>query len=205
MSPTLDGLFRLFHVLSVGLFGGSLLSMLVVQSLIGRATQDPERRHLANAAARIARHFTGPMILGGWLIGVVYWISKYSFNGAGKLMACTPIFVHTMLLTGTLALGAAQVWQKKTRQLAGELDKGGAWTQNGRNYLRVSWVTASLAFGFLLFTWFVATLRIPNVELRNCTASVEAGISAPGSEVGPHFVPGAVPQSEAMTSLHASV
>lgn len=197
MSPTLDGLFRLFHVLSVGLFGGSLLSMLVVQSLIGRATQDPERRHLANAAARIARHFTGPMILGGWLIGVVYWISKYSSMGAGKLMACTPIFVHVMLLTGTLALGAAQVWQKKTRQLAGELDKGGAWTQDGRKCLRVSWITAGLAMTLLLLTWFVATLRIPNVELRNCTASREVGAGASGAR--------GMPDGVAMTSLHASV
>lgn len=173
MSPTLDGLFRLFHVLSVGLFAGALLSIVVVQGLIAKAAANPERKVLAEVGARVARQIAGPFILAGWIIGVVYWITKYSTFGAGKLMACTPIFVHSMLLFGTLALGAAQAWKKKTRQVAESL-AGGEWGAEGQKSLKVANITATAAMVFLLLSWAVAALKVPDKELTNCKGPDES-------------------------------
>lgn len=170
---TVDGLWKWLHVMSVGFFGGGLLALLATQSLLLRALDDAERRHLARAGAVAAKLVVVPLMSLGFLSGLAFWWTRYSFNGAGKLMACTPIFVHVMLLGGILALGLAQAWKGRTRKMA-EAAERGAPAEEIRGHARKAFLFGGLALVIAIGTFGAATLKVPNPPLRRCAAELPA-------------------------------
>lgn len=166
-------LLRLFHVLTVGLAAGSLLSVAVLQSLAGRATDDAERRHLAGAAGRIARHFTSPMMLMGVVLGLAYWVFLYGAQDFARIMAATPVHVHMMLLLGILALGMTQMWKRRSLGFAAALH-GAGFPPHARRELHRVWILAFLALAFTGGAWVVATLKIPRGSSRGAAELLEA-------------------------------
>lgn len=166
MSPFVYDLFRLLHVVTMGLFSGALLAMLLLQSLLLRATDDAERRPLARTAATVGRVFVNPAVLFGFTVGVVWWLWFYSARGMNNLMACTPIYVHVMLTFGILAVGFTQMWKKRARLLAEALEKGGI--AGGRTHLQKATLFAGLALAATLAAYVSVLFRVPNPELRNC-------------------------------------
>jgi hypothetical protein len=163
-------LYKLLHVALVAFFGGSVLAMLMVQSLLQRALDDAERKSLARATSSVARLLVNPLAYAGFLSGLLYWFQTYGqVAGLNHLMACTPIYVHSMLLFGILALGMAQAWKAQARKLVIALDAGKA--AEARGFLSRGWIFAFASFAFIVAAMSVAILRVPNPPLMHCSAA----------------------------------
>jgi hypothetical protein len=170
---SLDTLWKLLHVLSVGFFGGGVLALLVAESLILRSLDDADRRSLARAANSSARIAVLPLTYVGFLTGVVFWLSRYSFNGAGRLMACTPIYVHVMLLGGFLAVGMTHAWAGRTRKMALAAEQG-APAEAVRSHARKAFLFGGIALLLTVGTFVVAIVKVPNPPLRRCAVEAPA-------------------------------
>ncbi len=162
-----DSFLKFLHVCSAGFFSGTLLAMLMVQSLMQRALDDGERKSLARAASTIGRLIVNPLGYAAFFTGILYWVTRYSFNGAGKLLACTPIHVHVMLTFGFLAVGMMQSWKGRARKLSAALETG-ASSNEIRAHLAKGWTFALLAILFILGAYFAAILKLPNVPPTHC-------------------------------------
>lgn len=167
LNMTEYNLYKLLHVASVAFYAGALLAVISVQSLLQRALDDAERKSLARTAYSIARLIVRPFAYAGFLAGLVFWIAWYGRMAGGKLMACTPIYVHTMLLFGFLAVGMTDAWRAQLRRLSQGLDEGKPFVEL-RKFLSKGWVFAFLALALTSATFAVAILKIPNPPLRNC-------------------------------------
>lgn len=174
---TTDALLRLVHVLTVGFFGGSLLSMLFAQGLLTRAATDAARLDLARAAHLVARTVTLPLAYLGFLSGLALMLSRYSLYGAGKVMSCAPVYVHFMLLFGFLAVGMAEMWKARARKLCAALDGGEAFA-TARSHLARGWMFAVLALAFILAAFVVTMFQVPNPARTRCVAQALAQAAA---------------------------
>lgn len=172
-----DGLWNLLHVVTTGFYAGGLLALLLAQSLLLRATDEAERRTLAQVAARIGRLAVVPLVTLGLVSGLAVWVGRYAFNGWGRLFACTPIYVHVMLGAGVLATGLAHAWAARTRRSA-EAAERAAGAEEIRGHARKAFLFGGLSLLLALVAFTVAILKVPNPPLRRCSAAVTA-IAAP--------------------------
>ncbi len=167
MEPLL--IWKLLHVVSVGFFAGSLLAVLMVQSLLQRSLEAKERNVLASAASTVARVIVNPLAILGFLSGLVYWYARQAQFGLGRLMTCTPVYIHIMLTCGFLAVGMVQVWKARARKLAQALEKG-APADEIRAHATRGWIFALLSLLFISTAYAVAILKVPSVIPPACFA-----------------------------------
>lgn len=173
-------LLQLLHVLTVGFFGGGLLAMMMAQSYLQRSLEDTERRNLAELVSRIVRLLVVPMMTLGFVLGLVLMVWMYGGLGMGKLMACTPVYVHIMMGFGILALGFSQVWKARARKFAAALTAKQPLAE-ARVHLTRGWIFAWLALAATLVAFAVAVLKVPNPPRSRCvapTAAIEAPVLA---------------------------
>jgi uncharacterized membrane protein len=175
-----DGFWRLVHVVSDAFFGGGLLAMVFVQSLLQRSNDDAERKHLARAIHQAARLFVGPSGIVAFVSGFGVLLTRYSFGGLGKVMACAPVYVHLMLAFGLLAIGLGHAWAANLRKLSAALDAGTPFA-DARRHLQKAWIFVLLAAFFVLAAFTVALLRVPNPPRSGCMAGTfDAAVSMIG-------------------------
>jgi len=168
MEPGLGlSLLKLLHVVAVGFFAGSLFAMLMVQSLYQRALDGGERLALARVASTVARVVVNPLAYAGFFSGLLFWLASSSQRWSGRLMVCTPVYVHIMLTCGFLALGMAQAWKGMARKLASDLATN-APAAVVRGHMVRGWVFALLALVFISTAYAVAVLKVPNVISPKC-------------------------------------
>jgi hypothetical protein len=158
-------LLRLLHLMSVGFMAGALLTALMVQSLLQRAIEPGDRTSLARTASTLARIVVNPLAYAGFFSGLVYWYGnfsqRYQIQGVGRLMKCTPIYVHIMLACGFLALGMVQVWKGRSRKLADAVEKNAPATELRQHATR-GWLFGMLGLFFIGTAYCVAALHLPN-------------------------------------------
>lgn len=172
-------LLKFLHVVSVGFFGGGLLAMMLAQTFLQRSHDEGERRQLAQLVSRMARVLIVPLIAVGFVAGLVLMFWMYGSFGMGKVMSCTPVYVHMMLGLGILALGFAQVWKGKTRKFAAALAENQPLAQ-ARKHVTVGWIFASLALLVTLVAFAVGTFKTPNPARTRCVApSAAVSVLAP--------------------------
>jgi hypothetical protein len=162
-------LLRLLHIASVGFFSGSLFSMLMVQSLLQRSVDGPERLVLARTSSTLARVIVNPLAYAGFFSGLLFWYARFSQFGGARLMKCTPVYIHIMLLGGFLAVGFTQMWKARARKLAAALEKN-APADEVRGHIARGWVFALLALGCISTCYAVAVLHVPNKISPSCFA-----------------------------------
>jgi hypothetical protein len=162
----IDPLLNLLHALTATFFGGALFAMLVVQSLLSRALDDGERRHLARAWHAGARLVVAPLALAGFVLGLVLMFVRYSYHGFGKVFACAPVYVHIMLGFGLLALGFAQVWKAKARKTEQALVAGNA--AEAKSQLNKAWAFAWVAALMVVFALGAGVLKAPSKVSASC-------------------------------------
>lgn len=170
-------LLKLLHVLTVGFFGGGLLAMMMAQSYLQRSLEETERRHLAELVSRIVKLLVVPMMTVGFVLGLVLMLWMYSGYGMGKLMSCTPVYIHIMLGFGILALGFSQVWKARARKFAEALAAKQSLSE-ARVHLNRGWIFAWLALAATLVAFTVGILKVPNPPRDRCVAPV-ASVDAP--------------------------
>lgn len=146
-------LVKLVHVLSAGLFSGAILALLVLQSLVFRATEEGERKLLARTTARACRALVMPVMYAAYLSGLAYFLA---WLDVFKRMP----YVHVMLLTATLAVGMAEVSRGKARRLSDALDAGKPFA-DVKSQLDKGWLFALVSLGLLVATFAVAILKVP--------------------------------------------
>lgn len=160
-------LFKLLHVASAGFFGGSLLTMLIVQMRLQSVTAG-ERLAAARVLHAAARTVVNPLAILGFASGILYWgVTKGQYGG--RIMACSPVYVHIMLTAGFLAVGFEQMWKARTRKLVEALERS-AGDEEVRAHLSRGWTFALLALFFVSTAYAVATLRVPNRISASCFA-----------------------------------
>lgn len=159
--------FKLLHVGSVAFYAGALLAVVFIQSLVQRSLDEGERKPLVRVAHFVASYVVRWFSYAGFLTGLIFWVGWYGRMAGSRLMACTPIYVHTMLLLGFLAVGMTEAWRGQLRRLSQGLDAGKPFAEL-RGYLSKGWVFAFIALILVSSTYAVAILKVPNPPLRHC-------------------------------------
>lgn len=154
---------RLLHVLSVAFFGGGLVVLLYTQSRLGQLSGEG-KRVLADSVFGAARRLVVPLMLVGFVAGLVLMFWLYGSFGMGKVMSCTPVYVHIMFMFGIFALGFSQVWKAKVRKLSQAVAAGEA----AESHLRMAGVFAWLALVATVAAFVVGTWRVPNPPRTRC-------------------------------------
>lgn len=163
---------KLLHVLAVGLFAGALLTMMMVQSLVLRATDDADRRSLARTARLLGRVLVAPLGRTAFAAGLVLMFLAYSGNGFGKVMACTPVYVHIMLGFGIISIGLAEAWKGRTRKFADALEQGTSFA-DARPHLHKATIFSIVSLVAALAAFYVAFAKVPAKVSARCVAPVE--------------------------------
>ncbi len=146
----MDSIWKLWHVISVGLFAGGLLAILVLQGLIAKTTDATARKTLAEAAATAGLRLIMPTMYLAFFSGLLYWAVIFRFKGGP--------YIHVMLTFGFFAVGLAQMWKAQARKLAAALGAGEAAAEV---HLAKGSRFAALAFLLTIAAFIAAILKFP--------------------------------------------
>ena len=146
--------FKLWHVLSVGLFSGALFVMVALQALLESAPDDQARKALASFMNRAARLVVMPLTHLAFVSGLAYFVWGI------ELFRRTP-HVHVMLTLGLFAVGLAEMWRGRVRRLAEGLDQGRSF-DDLRGLVARGRLFALGAVALVFAAYVVAVLRVPS-------------------------------------------
>ncbi len=155
---TAEYIWKLWHVISVGLFSGALLAMLALQGLVSKAAAGEGRTALATTAATLARTVVMPVMYLAFFSGLAYWFSKASQN---PIYWKAP-YIHVMATCGFLSVGLAQAWKANARKYAEALSAGRA---DAGVFLKKGTTFVAIAFLLNVAAFIVAVFRVPAPRL----------------------------------------
>jgi len=153
------------HQLSMAFVTGGFLALVAATSLLARSIDDTERKHQARLVAGLAR-FVAPFMDAGVTLGLVHWLVAYTPYGFGKLMACSPPYLHIMVFGGFVTLGLGHAFRAKARRLSEAAEAGDQ--PRAKQLAGKAFLFGVITLGLLAAITVTAVLKVPSGQMLRC-------------------------------------